>query len=87
LLRLVAPMLFLAEVLALGALRAPQWAFLVAFFSAFALLFAGKQISRSARRRAGTTPTLPLKRLLREGGLAIVAVIPIIVILIVATSR
>jgi hypothetical protein len=84
--RLSAPMLFLLEVLALGALRSPPWAYLVALFSCFGLLFVGKQRSRNERRRAGARATLPMGRLLREGGLGILILIPLVAILVVALN-
>jgi hypothetical protein len=84
--RLAAPMLFLVEVVVMGALRSPPWAYLVALFSSFGLLFVGKQRSRSERRRAGARATLPMGRLLREGGLGILILLPLVAILIVALS-
>jgi hypothetical protein len=84
--RLAAPMLFLAEVVALGALRGPPWAYLVALFSSFGLLFVGKQRSRNERRRAGARATLPMGRLLREGGLGILILLPLVAIVVVALN-
>jgi hypothetical protein len=85
--RVAAPGLFLIEVLALAALHAPQWAYLAALFTSFGLLFFGKQRSRSERKLAGTTPTLPMKRLVKEGGLGFLLVIPAIAVLIILLSR
>ena len=87
LLRVVAPLVFLVEIAVLAALHAPSWVFLVAFGVSYALLFFGKQRSRSERRKKGASPTMPLGRLMREGGLGIVLVpIAAIVVLIVATK-
>jgi hypothetical protein len=85
--RTVAPFLFLVEVLAAAAIKAPQWAFLVALFSSFGLLFYGKQLSRTERRRAGTTPTIGLRRLIKEGGLPFVLIAPVLVMLLLLAAR
>ena len=85
--RTVAPMLFLLEVLAAAAIKAPQWAFLVALFSSFGLLFYGKQLSRTERRRAGTAPTIGIRRLIKEGGLPFILILPVVVMLIMLASR
>jgi len=85
--RVAAPGIFLIEVLVMAAVHAPQWAFIVAIFSSFAFLFFGKQRSRAERRAAGTTPTMPLKRLVREGGLGFLLIVPVIALLIVVISR
>lgn len=87
LLRVASPLLFLVELGILAALKAPQWAYLVALFSSFGLLFFGKQRSRSERHKAGARPTLPIKRLVREGGLGFLLILPVIAILIVALGR
>src|SRR6266568_5134823 len=67
--RVAAPAVFLIEVLVLAVAHAPQWAFIAALFVSFGLLFFGKQRSRTERKRAGTTATVPVKRLMKEGGL------------------
>ncbi len=85
--RLAAPGLFLAEVVIMAAIHAPQWAFLVALFSSFGLLFFGKQRSRAERRKAGARPTLPLRRLVREGGLGFLLIVPVVAIAMVLLSR
>ncbi len=85
--RVAAPGLFLVEVLIIALAHAQQWVYLVALFSSFAFLFFGKQISRKERARAGTTPTMPFKRLLREGGLAFLLVVPIIALLVALLGR
>jgi hypothetical protein len=87
LLRIAAPMLFLVEVLILSVLQAPPWAYLVALFSSFGLLFGGKQRSRNERRTAGAAPTLPMRRMLREGGLGVLVILPLVAILVVALGR
>ncbi|MGZ4204264.1 MAG: hypothetical protein ACXVES_03085 [Actinomycetota bacterium] len=85
--RLAAPGIFLVEVLAMAAVHAPGWAFLVALFSSFALLFFGKQRTRGERRAAGTRPTMPLKRLIREGGLGFILIVPVIALIIAVLGR
>jgi hypothetical protein len=86
-LRMVAPMVFLAGVLGLSAARAPRPAYLVALFACFGLLFFGKVRSRAERSRAGARPTLPLKRLWREGGAGLVLVVPVIVLVGLVAGR
>ena len=85
--RIAAPGIFLIEVVVMAAIHAPEWAFIVALFSSFGLLFFGKQRSRAERRAAGTRPTMPLKRLVREGGLGFMLIVPVIALLIVVMSR
>jgi hypothetical protein len=80
--RVVAPLVFVMEILILAAFHAPPWSFLVALGLSYALLFFGKQRSRSERRKKGARPTMPVGRLMREGGLGIVLVIPAAAILI-----
>lgn len=87
LLRLAAPPVFLVLVVALAAVKAPSWLYIVALFVSFGLLFFGKQKSRLARTKAGTTATMPLKRLVREGGLGFILIFPAIVLLILIISR
>jgi len=86
-LRLIAPVLFLVLVLGLAAGHAPQWAYLVALVATFGLLFFGKVRSRVERSRAGTTPTIGIKRLAREGGLGFILLIPAVAVLILLLSR
>jgi hypothetical protein len=86
-LRLVAPLVFLVVVLALAALKAPSWAYLIGFGASFALLFFGKVRSRVERSRAGARPTIGIKRLVREGGLGFVLIIPAVALLILLLSR
>jgi hypothetical protein len=85
--RLVAPGLFLIGVLALAAAHAPEWAYLIVLAVSFGLLFFGKIRSRLERSRAGARPTIGAKRLLREGGLGFVLIIPIVAMLIILLSR
>ena len=87
LLRVAAPGLFLLEVLILGALRAPSWTFVVALVCSLGVLLFGKLRSRSERERAGVRPTLPFGRLLREGGLGIMLLVPIVAIIVAALGR
>src|SRR5262245_7308296 len=86
-LRLIAPGAFLVAVLALSAAHAPQWSYLVALVATFGLLFFGKVRSRVERRKAGTTATIGFKRLLREGGLGFILIIPAVALLIILLSR
>jgi hypothetical protein len=85
--RVVAPAVFLVEIGLMALAHAPQWVYLVALFSSFGLLFFGKQRSRLERARAGARPTLGLKRLIREGGLPFLLVLPIIALLIALVGR
>lgn len=85
--RAVAPFFFILVVFALALLKAPQWAYMVAFFSSYGLLFFGKQMSRAERRRAGAAPSLGLRRLVKEGGLPFLLILPVVVMLIVLASR
>lgn len=85
--RLVAPGIFLVWVLLLAALKAPQWAYIVALAVSFGLLFFGKQRSRLERSRAGASPTIGAKRLLREGGLGFILIVPVVAMLIILLSR
>lgn len=85
--RVSAPVVFLIEVVALAAIRAPQWAYLVALASSFGLLFFGKVRSRLERSKAGARPTLPLPRLIREGGLGFILIVPAVVILIAILGK
>jgi hypothetical protein len=85
--RLVAPGAFLVAVLVLAAAHAPEWTYMIALVGTFGLLFFGKVRSRLERRRAGTTPTIGLKRLVREGGLGFILVIPAVALLIILLSR
>ena len=87
LLRLVAPGVFFVGVLILAALHAPQWTFLVTLFVSFGLLFFGKVSSRAERSHAGARPTLGLKRLVREGGLPFLLIVPAVALVILVVSR
>lgn len=87
LLRVFAPGVLVLLVLVLSAAHAPPWAFVVALFAAFGLLFAGRVRSRAERRRAGTRPTLPLGKLLREGGVWFVLIVPVIAALMLLLGR
>lgn len=87
LLRLVSPAMFLVGVLILAAAKAPEWTYLVVLAVSFGMLFFGKVRSRSERSRAGARPTLEVKRLLREGGLPFLLIIPTVALLIVFLSR
>ncbi|MCA1834153.1 MAG: hypothetical protein ABR548_14760 [Actinomycetota bacterium] len=85
--RLAAPGLFLVEILLMALVHAPSWVYMVALFSSFIVLFAGKQWSRAERRKAGARPTIGFKRLVREGGLPFLLVLPMIALLIALLGR
>lgn len=87
LLRMATPLVFLAAVLGLAALRAPQWTFLVALGGSLALMAAGLGRSRAERARAGARPGVPLGRLLREGGLRIVLLVSFLALLLILATR
>jgi hypothetical protein len=85
--RVIAPFVFLASVLILAAAKAPTWGYIVVLGLSFGLTFFGRVRSRSERTRAGTTPTIGVKRLLREGGLGFILIVPVVAVLIVLLSR
>jgi hypothetical protein len=87
LLRVSAPFVFLVLVAALAALHAPTNAYIVALVATYALLFFGKQASRSQRKQAGLRATPPVKKTLREGGLSFVLLIPILAVLLLFLSK
>jgi hypothetical protein len=87
LLRVAAPGVFLIEVLILAALQAPTWTFVVALVCSLGVLLFGKLRSRAERERAGVRATLPFGRLLREGGLGILLLVPIVAIIVAALGR
>lgn len=87
LLRLAAPLAMIAGVLVLAVAHAPQWAYFVALGGSYALLFFGRVRSRLERTRAGATPSLSLRRILREGGLAFVLFIPVVAALVYLLGR
>lgn len=85
--RLAAPAVFVVELGAMALAHAPEWVYLVALFSSFGLLFFGKQRSRAERSKAGLKPTIGFKRLVRDGGLAFLLVLPVIALLIAVVGR
>lgn len=87
LLRVSAPFVFLALVGALAAAHAPTKTYIVALVGAYALLFFGKQASRSQRKKAGLRATPPVKKMLREGGLPFVLLIPILAVVLLFLSK
>ena len=87
LLRLVAPGILFLGVIILASLKAPSWAYVVVLALSFGSLFFGKVRSRVERSRAGARPTMGVKRLVREGGLPFLLIIPIVVGLILLLSR
>lgn len=85
--RLAAPGVFLVCMGVAAAFHAPQAVYLVGLFAAFGVLFLGKQRSRNERRDAGLTPTLPLVRMLRDGGALIILIIPLVMLLMFLASK
>lgn len=86
-LRVVAPAVLLLGVVVLGLVKAPQWSYFIVLALSFGSLFFGKIRSRVERSRAGARPTIGVKRLLREGGLPFLLIIPIVVLLILFLSK
>ncbi len=84
--RLLAPFVFLAGVLILGALHAPPVAYLVAMGVSYAFLFFGRVGSRRARERAGAAPTIGIKRMFSEGGLRFALLLPVAALVVLALS-
>jgi hypothetical protein len=87
LLRLFAPAILFLGVIILAALKAPSWAYVVVLALSFGALFFGKIRSRVERSRAGARPTIGFKRLVREGGLPFLLLIPAVVLIITLLSR
>ena len=85
--RVAAPGIFLLEIIAMAAAHAPQWVYIVALISSFGMLFFGKQRSRLEHKRSGARPTLPFKRLIQEGGLGFLLIVPVIALLIAVLGR
>lgn len=85
-LRMAAPLAFLAIVVALQALQAPTSTLLVAIGASAGLAIAGVAISRSARMESGAPAGAPLGRLLREGGLRFVILAGILALMLVLAS-
>ncbi len=86
-LRVIAPVVFLAVILLLAALKAPAWGYVVGLGLSFGVLFLGKVRSRRERAAAGATPKMALKRLLLEGGMRFLIVIPAVAVLILLLSK
>jgi hypothetical protein len=86
-LRVVAPVVFLAVILVLGALKAPAWTYIVGLGLGSAVLLLGRTRTRRERSAAGTTPKMALKRVLLEGGMRFIIVIPAIAVLVILLSR
>ncbi len=87
LLRVIAPVVFLAAIFILSALKAPTWAYIVGLGLGFGVLFLGKARTRRERTAAGATPKMALKRVLLEGGIRFIIVIPAIAVLIILLTR
>ena len=86
-LRVIAPVVFLAVILVLAALKAPAWGYVVGLGLGFGVLFLGKVRSKQERSAAGARPKMALKRVLLEGGMRFLIVIPAVAVLIILLSR
>lgn len=86
-LRVIAPVVFIAALLILGALKAPAWAYVLGLGLGFGVLFLGKVRSKRERTAAGARPKMALKRVLLEGGMRFLIVIPAVAVLIILLSR
>lgn len=87
LLRMIAPVVFIAVILILGALKAPAWTYVAGLALGLGVLFLGKTRSRRARVAAGATPKMGLKQVVLEGGMRFILVIPAIAILLYLVNR
>jgi len=76
----------LLELLALSAAGAPGWAYLAAAAATVAAALIAIRMSRVERARTGARPGIGANRLLREGGLAFMLVIPAVVLLLIALA-
>ncbi len=85
--RIAAPFVFMAAVVVLSALHAPPVAFLVALGASYAFVFFGRVGSRRARSEAGVRPTIGVRRMLREGGLRFILLIPVCLLVVFLLSR
>jgi hypothetical protein len=86
-LRVIAPVVFLAVILGLGALKAPAWAYVLGLGLSLGVLFLGRARSKQGRAAAGARPKMELKRVLLEGGMRFLIVIPAVALLIITLSR
>ena len=84
--RLLAPFVFLAGVLILGALHAPPLAYLFALGLSYAFLFFGRVGSRRARARAGAAPAIGVRRMISEGGLRFALLLPVAALVVFVLS-
>ena len=87
LLRLAAPVVFIVSMWVLSVAHAPGIAYVAALIASWGLLFMGKVRSRAERVASGARSTVPIARLLREGGIAFVLVVPIVAGVILLVSR
>lgn len=85
--RIAAPFVFLVAVLVLSALHAPPIAYLVAMGASYAAVFFGRVGSRSARSAAGASPVIGVTRMVREGGLGFVLLLPVAALIVFGLSR
>jgi hypothetical protein len=86
LLRTLGPLVYLAELAILSAIQAPLWVYAMALAATFGMILFGIKRSRTERRRAGTAPGIGAGRLVKEGGLAFLLVIPAVALLVVAVA-
>jgi hypothetical protein len=87
LLRMAAPFVFLLLVLAASATGAPSWVYPAALVVSVVVMLAGRRIARGARREAGAAPSVPVGRLIKDGGFRFVLMIPALMLLLIFLSR
>jgi hypothetical protein len=85
--RIVAPLLFVAALAVLSILHAPPVAYLVAMGVSYAVLFFGRIGSRKARSKAGVRPSIGIGRMLREGGVRFVMLVPVALLIVLVLQR
>lgn len=84
--RVAAPGVYLVELILMAALSAPPWMYVLALASSVGLLVLGKMTSRAARKSAGAQ-TFGINRLVREGGMPFLLLLPAIVLLVYTVGR
>ncbi|MER3395529.1 MAG: hypothetical protein C4319_01895 [Acidimicrobiia bacterium] len=82
----MAPVAFVVSVGILALFGASRVVYLGAMLGCYAMLFFGKLACRKARLFAGVSPTVPLSRLIKEGG-SVFLVGPTIALLVLLFSR
>ncbi len=84
-LRMVAPLLFLAVMGALVAASAPTWAYFSALAIGVLSLVVGKVESRRAREQANVRSAPPIRQIMRDGGFRFV-LLPVLLAALVFLS-